>query len=118
MKDGVFGEIYAFEPESRNADALSKRVERLKSEWNIAENRIHIIRGAAGKEDGKLFVTNDVGGFAAKIKKHKPLLAICIYHQSADLYKISIFIKRLNEDYRIDIAHHYYDYSETVLYAY
>lgn len=163
MKEGMFGEIYAFEPESGNADALSKRVERLKGEWNIAENRIHIISGAVGKEDGKLFVTNDVGGLGAKvtsiatddkiqvygidsyfkdipvgflkadvegyeldilegavatIKKHKPLLAICIYHQSADLYKIPIFIKGLNEDYQIDIAHHYYNYTETVLYAY
>lgn len=162
MKEGVFGKIYAFEPDLGNADALSKRVERLKGEWNIAENRIHIINGAVGKEDGRLFVTNDVGGLAAKvtgtvsdneiqvyeidsffkdipvgflkadvegceldilegaaatIKKHKPLLAICIYHQSSDLYKIPMFIKRLNEDYQIDIAHHYYNYTETVLYA-
>jgi len=162
MKEGVFGEIYAFEPESGNVNALSKRVERLKSEWNIAEDRIHIINSAVGKEDGRLFVINDMGGLGAKvtdtpsdneiqicgidsffkdipvgflkadvegyeldilegaaatIKKHKPLLAICIYHRSSDLYKIPIFIKRLNENYRINIAHHYYNYTDTVLYA-
>jgi len=162
IKEGVFEKIYAFEPESGNVNALSKRVERLKCEWNIANNKIYIINGAVGQKDGNLFIANDVGGLAAKvtdmasnnqikvyaidsffedvpvgflkadvegyeldvlegaietIKKYKPLLAICIYHQSADLYKIPIFIKRLNENYQIDIAHHYYNYTETVLYA-
>lgn len=126
MKEGMFGEIYAFEPELGNFNALSKRVERLRREWNIVENKIHLINGAVGKEDGKLFAINDVGGLSAKvtndvsdneisvyeidsffkdipvgflkadiegyemdlldgavttIKKYKPLLAICIYHQ-------------------------------------
>ncbi len=162
-KEGVFGEIYAFEPESGNVNALSKRAERLKGEWNIADDRIHIVSGAVGKEDSRLFVTNDVGGLSAKvtnnasddeiqvygidsffkdipvgflkadvegyeldildgaaatIKKHTPLLAICIYHQTSDLYKIPLCIKKLNENYHIDIAHHYYNYTETVLYAY
>lgn len=161
-KEGVFGEIYAFEPEEGNYHALSKRTERLKDEWNIADNRMHVIRSAVGKEDGRLFVANEAGGLAAKvsddvseqeipvygidsffqdipvgflkadvegyeldilkgaaatIRKHKPLLAICIYHQSSDLYKIPLLIKELHENYQINIAHHYYNYTETVLYA-
>lgn len=164
-KAGVFGEIYVFEPEAGNVNALSVRTERLEREWN-AEGKIHIINGAVGREAGELFVTNEAGGLAARvtdvmsdngsehkirvyaidsffkdipvgflkadvegseldvlegaaetIKKHKPLLTICIYHQSADLYKIPLFIKGLYEDYQIDIAHHYYDYTDTVLYA-
>lgn len=163
VKEGVFGDIYAFEPDSKNVEALSKRVQRLKDEWGISEDRIHIIEGAVGKENGRLFIQNDIGGLGAKvtdddsgneiqvygldsffkdapvgfikadiegyefdmlegaaelIKKYKPLIAICVYHQSTDLYKIPLFLKELNNDYRIKIAQHYYDYTETVLYAY
>lgn len=163
IKEAVFSEIYAFEPDPGNITALSKRMERLRNEWNIAENRIHIIEGAVGKEDSSCFINNDFGGFGAKItdantgnktkiygldgflkdvpvgflkadiesyeldmllgaaeiiRKHKPLLAICVYHQSADLYKIPLLLKKLNIDYRLDIAQHYYNYTETILYAY
>lgn len=163
VKEGVFGDIYAFEPDLKNVDALSKRVQRLKDEWGISEDKFHIIAGAVGKENNRLFIQNDIGGLGAKvtndgvgneiqvyrldsffkgtpvgflkadiegyeldmlegatelIKKHKPLIAICIYHQSTDLYKIPILLKELNNDYRLKIAQHYYDYTETVLYAY
>ncbi|MDE6685984.1 MAG: FkbM family methyltransferase, partial [Lachnospiraceae bacterium] len=163
IKEGVFNEIYAFEPDPGNVIALSKRIERLRNEWNIADSRIHIIEGAVGKENSTCFINNDIGGLGAKItdtatgnktkiygldtfledvpvgflkadiegyeldmllgtaeiiRKHRPLLAVCVYHQSADLYKIPLLLKKLNCDYRLDIAHHYYNYTETVLYAY
>ncbi|MCH5248872.1 MAG: FkbM family methyltransferase [Lachnospiraceae bacterium] len=72
------------------------------------------------------FIKADVEGYELEllegtkesIKRCRPLLAICIYHQSADLYKIPLLLKNLNRDYKIDIFHHYYNYNETVLYAY
>lgn len=163
VKAGVFGEIYAFEPDIGNFDAMSKRVRRLKEEWNIPDNKLHIIDGALGREEGRLFINNDIGGLdakvtaddsgngvevyridsyfadipigflkadiegcefellngaAASIHKYKPLLAICVYHQAADLYKIPTLIMNLNQEYKIDIEHHYYNYTGTVLYAY
>lgn len=51
------------------------------------------------------------------IKEMNPLLAICIYHKTSDLFKIALLIKEYNRDYQFEIAHHYYDYNETILYG-
>lgn len=56
-------------------------------------------------------------GAEKTIKKHKPKLAICVYHKADDLVKIPKYIKSLNKDYEF-----YFDYYtdigwEAVLYA-
>ena len=60
---------------------------------------------------GKLCIKMDVEGLemsalkgAAKtIKKHKPEMAICIYHQAADIYEIPEYIKNLCPEYKFII---------------
>lgn len=39
-KDGVFRRIIAFEPDFKNVSAMKYRVERLKKEWNIDDEKI------------------------------------------------------------------------------
>ena len=51
------------------------------------------------------------------IKKWKPLLAICIYHNAVDLYSIPLLVKSIVPEYKMAICHHSNDWAETVLYA-
>lgn len=54
VKSGVFGKIYAFEPDEINSNALKHRVERLKKEWAIRDDRIVIARSGVGDKTTKL----------------------------------------------------------------
>lgn len=56
-------------------------------------------------------------GAAELIKRCKPKLAICVYHKLEDLWEIPLYIKSLNEDYKIYLRHHTPLYLETVCYA-
>lgn len=51
------------------------------------------------------------------IRRHKPKLAICIYHKPEDLYEIPQFIKSCRSDYRFYIRHYTDTFAELVLYA-
>ncbi|MNC55831.1 hypothetical protein D3C75_1053850 [compost metagenome] len=51
------------------------------------------------------------------IVKHRPRLAICIYHKPEDILEIPLYLKSLVPDYKFYIRH-YSNYTiETVLYA-
>ena len=52
VKKAVFKEIYAFEPDQRNWEAMQKRIGVLTQKWNLAQSRIHLLKGAAGKPRG------------------------------------------------------------------
>ena len=168
VKSGVFGKIYAFEPDEINYKALGYRLERLKKEWAIEDNKMIMIFGGVGgkttqmrmrqTENGKdrlgsgflpdsertdagihiyaiddyfaelpvSFIKADIESFeelmiqGAKnvIKRDKPKMAICIYHNPSDMYRLPLLIKEINENYRFDVRQHYCDISETVLYVY
>lgn len=57
------------------------------------------------------------GGYCL-LKKDKPKLAICCYHQVEDLIKIPKMIKEINAEYRIKMRHYTDTLTETVCYAY
>lgn len=167
-KSGVFGKIYAFEPDEINCDALKYRVERLKREWAIGENRITIVHGGIGEKKAQLqmrtvqnksdrlgaglsmnsenfdngvdvyaiddyfsevrisFLKADIESFEESmlrggkevIKRDKPRIAICIYHNASDMYRIPLLLREINSDYKFSIRQHYCDICDTVLYAY
>lgn len=52
------------------------------------------------------------------LKCDRPKLAICIYHNAADMYRIMIYLKSLGLGYCFKCRHHSVTKDETVLYAY
>jgi len=51
------------------------------------------------------------------IKKYSPDLAISMCHTAAQLHEVPLFLKKLNNKYKIYIGHKYYNFSETVCFA-
>jgi FkbM family methyltransferase len=51
------------------------------------------------------------------IKRHLPVLAICIYHKTNDICEIPLFIKANFPEYNMFIRHHHLDHAELVLYC-
>lgn len=60
---GVFDHIYTFEPDSNNYDALSVRLKRLKSEWNIDDSRIGTFKMAVGDRESEAVFETNIGNF-------------------------------------------------------
>lgn len=58
-----------------------------------------------------------LAGAAETIRKHRPNLAIALYHKPEDLLQIPIYIKSLCPDYRFYLRIHGYYSEELVLYA-
>lgn len=51
------------------------------------------------------------------IKKYKPTLAICVYHNPKHLWEIPLYIKSLVPEYKLYLRHYTSVDAETVLYA-
>lgn len=58
-----------------------------------------------------------LSGMKETIKKHKPRLAICVYHEPHHLWEIPLYIKSLVPEYTFSIRHHTRTRLETVVYA-
>ena len=162
---GVFGKIYAFEPDNKNFKAMAYRTERLRKEWALNEDQTILIHSAVGIENTEMVVKTGVQGLGSKlvngdaqegirvnvvslddyfkdqhidflkadiesyeydmlrgaeqvIRRDRPKLAICIYHNATDLFRTMLWIKELNLGYKFKLNHHSVTQSETVLYAY
>ncbi len=60
---------------------------------------------------------NALIGAQETIKKHKPKLAICVYHKPEDIIEIPLYIKSLVPEYQLYMRHYSNTKWETVLYA-
>ena len=75
--------------------------------------------------EGYTFLKADIESYEYKmllgaqrtIKKYKPRLAICIYHNATDFYSIPLLVKAFRPDYKLMIRHHSLRITETLLYA-
>ena len=56
-------------------------------------------------------------GASETIKKHKPKLAISLYHKASDLIEIPLLLHNLVPEYKFYLKHHMTNNYETVLYA-
>lgn len=71
------------------------------------------------------FLKADIEGFEYQmlqgaregIRKYKPKLAICIYHNAVDFYSIPLLVKEILPEYHLAVRHHSEKMLETVLYA-
>lgn len=70
------------------------------------------------KADIESYEYRMLAGAKQSIAKYHPLLAVCIYHNAADLYDIPLFIKSIVPEYKMQIRHHSDFLDEAVLYAY
>lgn len=61
--------------------------------------------------------TNALIGAESIIKRDKPQLAICLYHNSDDIWEIPLMLNKWVPEYKMYIRHHSETFTETVLYA-
>lgn len=71
--EGCFEKIYAFEPDPGNLKALNYRLERLKREWNLQEDKIEVYPYGVSNEDSVRFVERYEAnnGFGSKLIDEK-----------------------------------------------
>ena len=79
----------------------------------------------ADKPHAPTFIKMDIEGSELEalkgaeniIKKHKPRLAICVYHKPEDMYTLPDIIKSFRNDYVFYLRHYTDTLCDTVLYA-
>lgn len=91
------------------------------------EYTINVIRLDDYFENRKIptFIKMDIEGAELKalqgaakiIRKHKPKLAICVYHKPEDIITIPSYLLELNPNYQFYLRHYTNRLNETVLYA-
>lgn len=69
------------------------------------------------KADIESFEYKMLLGARKGIKKWKPNMAICIYHNAVDIYSIPILIKTIVPEYKMAVRHYTSTLSDTVLYC-
>lgn len=56
-------------------------------------------------------------GARETIRRFRPKLQICLYHQFQDLWELPLFVRELVPEYRLYVGHHSPDHLDTVLYC-
>jgi FkbM family methyltransferase len=56
-------------------------------------------------------------GAAEIIRRHRPVLAVCVYHHRDHIWQIPLQVSRLVQDYRYHLRRYGHNFWETVLYA-
>lgn len=69
------------------------------------------------KMDVQTFETYALLGVMDDIIKHKPKLAICIYHKFSDLWDLPLLLKLWVPEYELFMRHYDCTQEETVIYA-
>ena len=78
---------------------------------NIVKERVDFIKlDIEGAEQ------DAIDGVKETIKKHKPILAICVYHKAQDWYKIPKKILDIDSTYKIYLRHYMEGIFESVMY--
>jgi FkbM family methyltransferase len=94
------------------SDAGEHPIKILSLDAHLAGERVSLIKADVEGMEMPL-----LRGAAETIRRHRPKLAICVYHYPSDIPVISRTIKSLVPDYRFALRHHSPQFMETVLYA-
>lgn len=93
---------------SEGIDVIADSIDNILSDQEINFIKMDI----EGAEHNALL------GASETIRKHKPILTICIYHKAEDFYDIPNLIEELcPNEYSYYVRQYRYGFSETVLYA-
>lgn len=103
-----------------NNDGIGSKI---SSEGNYEVNTVSIDKFINDKVD---FIKSDIEGYDYNmllgaentIRKNKPLLSICVYHNTVDLFQIPLILKQFVPDYKFVLRHYGADLSDYILYAY
>jgi len=125
---------------------LSSKIHALKAAVSSARGELHFqasgdeaARLAAGgdvvvecvslddllADDGPTFIKMDIegaeldalAGARRTIQTHRPILAVCVYHKQDDLWRVPLFVRSMDDDYRFYLRPHEADGKELVCYA-
>lgn len=69
------------------------------------------------KADIESYEYNMLLGAKDIIKKYRPLVAVCIYHNGVDMYSVPLLLKSMVPEYKMAVRHHSVEMDDTVLYA-
>lgn len=108
--EGSASKISTNESVSKQATIKTTSIDEFVSENNI-EKVDFIKMDIEGAETRAL-----IGG-SETIKKHRPQLAICIYHSPLDYYEIPLLLDSILENYVYRLGHYSIWHCETVFYA-
>lgn len=78
---------------------------------NLIEERVDFI-----KMDIEGYELSALKGCQKQISEYKPILALAIYHNAYDFWKIPELVLSYNNDYKLYIRHYTEGWSETVMY--
>lgn len=78
----------------------------------FAEQKINFL-----KADIESFEFEMLQGAEKIIRRDLPKIAVCIYHNASDMYRILLWLDALNLGYKFSVRHNSAGYCETVLYV-
>ena len=55
-------------------------------------------------------------GAEKTISKHKPQIAICVYHKPEDFFNLVELVLNMNKKYKVYFRHHSFGFTESVMY--
>lgn len=90
-----------------------------------ADEQVEVVALDEALQDPVTFLKADVESYEYRvlqgatntIRRYKPAIAICIYHNAVDLYTVPRLLASIAPEYRFAIRHHGLGLLDTVLYA-
>lgn len=106
--NGVYSAIV--ENDAEDDDLISISTTRLDT--LLKDERVSIIK--MDIEGGEYDALN---GAAGTIARHKPRLAICLYHKVEDFVRIAELLRQLVPEYKLSLRHQTRSCTDTILFA-
>lgn len=125
-------ELFPYGVGAKNTEGVFERYEdnmglgsKFLSQCSVEEENCRIVSLDEFLSEPYTFLKADIESFEYQmllgaesgIKKFKPLLSVCIYHNAVDFYSVILLIKKMVPQYRLAVRQHSERLDETVVYA-